>query len=90
MAKVTQLGLKPGLGDLRVPLTKARVHFLQQFGEAGKKKKSRLFHIREYMFSDVLLCKTIPSPSGLSFSIYKMGSTEPLTRACVLLSKLPV
>ena len=52
--------------------------------------RPRLFHIRKYMFSDVLLHRRIPSSSGLSFSVYKMGSIEPLTRAHVPLSNFPV
>ena len=52
--------------------------------------KPRLFHISKYVFSDVLLCRTIPSSSGLSFSVYKMGSIEPLTRAHVPLSNFPI
>ena len=52
--------------------------------------KPRLFLISEYMLSDVLLCRTIPRSSGLSFCDYRMGSIEPLTRAHALLSNFPV
>lgn len=89
LANVTQRGLNSWLGDCRIDLTKRQVYFPQQLSEAGKD----LDFFTSWDICSLLSCcigQSLLPLSGLSFSIYKMGSIKPLTRTHVQLSNFPV